>query len=122
MTQDSPASLATLLADPVDTPFDLHVSDGIVHVSGDIDLVTAPRLENTVRGVVAASTSVRLDLSGVEFFSSAGVTALENVLRDLPGGIEAVIAPSPRVMRTLTILGLDRSVPVVTDAAELAPR
>ncbi len=122
MTQDSPASLATLLADPVDTPFDLHVSGGTVHVSGDIDLVTAPRLENTVRGAVTASTTIRLDLSGVDFFSSAGVTALENVLRDLPGGIDAVIAPSPRVMRTLTILGLDRSVPVVADAAELTER
>ncbi|MGN7134515.1 STAS domain-containing protein [Rhodococcoides corynebacterioides] len=119
MTQDSPASLATLLVDPAGTPFDLHVSGSTVHVSGDIDLVTAPRLENTVRGAVTAGTAVRLDLSGVEFFSSAGVTALENVLRDLPGGIEAVIAPSPRVLRTLTILGLDRSVPVVADSADL---
>lgn len=119
MNHDSPASLSTLLADPADTPFDLHVSGGTVHVSGDIDLVTAPRLENTVRGAVTATTPVRLDLTGVEFFSSAGVTALENVLRDLPDGIEAVIAPSPRVMRTLTILGLDRSVPVVADANEL---
>ncbi|MGB6182856.1 MAG: STAS domain-containing protein [Rhodococcus sp. (in: high G+C Gram-positive bacteria)] len=86
-------------------------------VHGDVDLVTAPELERGIRAE-SSSTPIVLDLTGVEFFSSAGVTAIENVLAESPDAIDFVIAPSHRVRRTLGVLGLTRLVPVVASTTD----
>ncbi|KQU28243.1 STAS domain-containing protein [Rhodococcus sp. BP-149] len=99
------------------SPFDVVVHAGhdgrrIVAVRGDVDLVTARDLTRCLRAAVSDGP-VTVDLTDVRFFSSAGVTAIEDVLSDAPTAIDVVISPSPRVRRTLGVLGLTRLVPVV---------
>ncbi|MBY6640991.1 MULTISPECIES: STAS domain-containing protein [unclassified Rhodococcus (in: high G+C Gram-positive bacteria)] len=98
-------------------PFEVVVHAGhdgrrVVAVRGDVDLVTARDLTRCLRAAVTEGP-VTVDLTGVEFFSSAGVTAIEDVVSDAPTAIDVVISPSPRVRRTLGVLGLTRLVTVV---------
>ena len=65
----APDSITTLVAD--------HDGVAVVSVSGEIDLVTAPALEQAIGAVVAESpTALVIDLSGVEFLGSVGLKIL----------------------------------------------
>ena len=53
----------------------------VVHVSGELDIATAPDFETAVREQLAQGPVV-LDLSGLDFMDSSGVRALDAVLRE----------------------------------------
>src|ERR1700733_9440643 len=62
----APDSITTMVAD--------HDGVAVVSVSGEIDLVTAPALEQSIGAVVTDSPSALIiDLSGVEFLGSVGL-------------------------------------------------
>src|SRR4051812_16014164 len=57
----------------------LEAVDGsvLVHVRGDIDAVAAPDLRSTLLDVIGRRPErVRLDMAGVEFLDSVGISAL----------------------------------------------
>ena len=65
----APDSITTLVAD--------HDGVSVVSVSGEIDLVTAPALEQAIGAVVAdGPTALVIDLSAVEFLGSVGLKIL----------------------------------------------
>lgn len=80
----------------------------VVTVTGELDVLTAPRLEKVVDHVLeSGSTSVLVELSGVTFLASAGV----GVLVDLRNRLSATdgrcgLVPSDPVKRVLSITGL----------------
>lgn len=80
----------------------------VVHVAGEIDMVTAPQVEEYVRARLGSGSMV-LDLSGVTFFGSAGL----NVLIALHGECARLHVAfrlsecSAAVRRTLELTGLD---------------
>lgn len=82
----------------------------VVEVRGELDMATAPRFESTVCDCLRrhGPSLLTLDLTGVRFFSCAGVSALLRV-DDVAAGIPAtvrLVAGDP-VLRPLRLLGLD---------------
>lgn len=81
----------------------------MVHVEGELDLLTAPKLGARLNGVIRAGmTDVVLDLRGVEFMDSAGLHLLLTTRRRLL-----------RDSRTLSVVCADGPVSQVIGMARL---
>lgn len=80
----------------------------LVRVEGDIDVASAGQLGSALEQVIAAGASdVRVDLAGVPFLDSTGLTVLLTARAQLEGrGTIVVDAASPAVRRTFEIAGL----------------
>ncbi|KQU33014.1 STAS domain-containing protein [Rhodococcus fascians] len=83
--------------------------DVVLSVSGELDLVTAPDLSESVALVLEKSPSaVVIDLSDVGFLASAGMSLLASTHQQLGGSAGfAVVADGPATGRPLTLVGLD---------------
>jgi anti-sigma B factor antagonist len=83
----------------------------LVTARGDLDLHTAHRLADTLQPLLLTSGhSVLLDLSGVTFLDSTGLTCLITAYRTArtTGARLALIAPSERVRHMLALTGADQ--------------
>jgi anti-sigma B factor antagonist len=84
----------------------------VVSVDGELDLHTAPELEQAFATILArGGRTVVVDLVGVDFLDSAALAAL---LRALPrfrarGGRLVLVTEDRRILRTFEITGLDRT-------------
>lgn len=81
----------------------------VARISGELDAASNPLLQQTLlRALRTAGTRLTLDLSGVTFFGSAGVTALVWVSQhpEAAGKHVQVVADSPVVTGPLEITGL----------------
>ena len=86
------------------------IEDGMVRVSGEIDMNTAPTLYEAL--VTCAQEIGRLptiDLSGVSYFDSSGAQALVEAGKMDPAGTGAanIVGVRPNVMRIMRMVGLD---------------
>ena len=82
----------------------------VVQVRGDVDMVTAPELGDTIDGIVAAGKrDVEADLSGVDFLDSSGLQALWRAHRRLQevGGNLSFTAVSRPVANVFKRSGLE---------------
>ena len=90
--------------------------DGIVVLSigGEIDLVTAPALEEAIGGVVVDDPeALIIDLSGVEFLGSVGLKILAATCEKLDDSAEfGVVARGPATRRPIHLTGLDKTFPL----------
>jgi anti-anti-sigma factor len=85
----------------------------VVSVDGDVDLDTAPLLEQALLTAINDRPRTCLDLDHVDFFSAAGVNVLLKAHRHASGlghslALHGVHGLTERV---LTIMGLDRTFP-----------
>ena len=83
---------------------DIHV----VALQGEMDIVSADDLADTLVGV--ASPTVVVDLSAVTFMDCSGIAALEEArdrIRRAGLGQLVLARPGPMVRRTLEIVGLE---------------
>lgn len=78
----------------------------VLHVLGELDLATAPRLEAAIADAVA-SPRVVVDLSSCTFLDSAGVRVLTSAGREPAPRRVAVISADPGILRVLEITGMD---------------
>jgi anti-sigma B factor antagonist len=89
-----------------------HEPDAVVlAVRGEIDLASAARLGAYVDGILACATgTVVLDLAGVTFMDSTGLAVILRAAKELAGrGSDLVLrAPTPTVLRVLTVTGVAR--------------
>ncbi|MFD6419938.1 STAS domain-containing protein [Streptomyces sp. NPDC060194] len=91
----------------------------LVTVAGDLDYDSSPRLQAALDGLrLGADRVLVLDLAGLTFFDSSGVTVLI-VARKLAlaaGASIAVSALTPMVAKIFRITGLDQVFPCYPDA------
>lgn len=86
-------------------------SAGLVVVTGELDLSTAPRFKDDLLALVDAGTdAVIADLTGVTFIDSTALGVLIGAVRRLRerDGRLVLVASSRPVLRALTLTGLDR--------------
>jgi anti-sigma B factor antagonist len=80
----------------------------VVHVSGDLDVYTAPRLKETLDKGLAGNRLV-LDLSSVEFIDSTALGVLVGALRlsQSSGGDLRLVVGDPFLLKVFRITGFD---------------
>ena len=95
------------------------VDSGIhrISVRGELDLETAPRLEESLTAARSGEgISVLIDLSECEFIDSSGVSLIVGCWRDLEqkGGDERLVlcCAKDQVKRLLTITGVEGSISI----------
>src|ERR1700742_1169943 len=91
-----------------------HDGVSVVSVSGEIDLVTAPSLEQAIGPVVAdGPTALVIDLSAVEFLGSVGLKILAATYERLGNSTQfGVVARGPATRRPIHLTGLDKTFPL----------
>jgi anti-anti-sigma factor len=83
----------------------------IIVVRGELDELTAPELDLSIDGQRYLWPVVIVDLSDLEFMSSAGLRVL---LRDRPERI-AIVCPPGNIRRVLDLVHADRGVLIYSD-------
>ncbi|WP_108250043.1 STAS domain-containing protein [Planctomonas deserti] len=93
-------------------PTDLLTSDvAVIRGTGRLNMLTASRLDRTVRSVLRQGRSkIVLDLSAVEFLDSTGLGAMIAGLKAAraQGGDLRLVGPGPQPSMVLTMSHLDR--------------
>jgi len=94
-----------------------------IHASGEVDLATAPRLEQCVREHVRGETgTVELDMRQVGFIDSTGVRLLLTLEAEgQRDGWTLAILPSDAVRRIVSLLGLQQRLLAPQFHVERAP-
>ena len=117
-------SLAVGMSDDFDVQTELVPGGAVVlRVSGELDLASAPRLEEALAAVSADPTVI--DLSECTFLDSSGVRVLASAGRGISeaGRRFALVATNPGLLRVLEITGVDSMLAVhqSTESALAAP-
>jgi anti-sigma B factor antagonist len=97
----------------------------ILNVRGEIHVSTAPSFREQLNAVIeGGGTMLVLDLSGVEFIDSTGLSVLLNGLRLLNQrhGRMALVCANPTVMRLFQITSLDATFDIFEDRAAAIAR
>jgi anti-sigma B factor antagonist len=82
----------------------------MIRAAGELDLSSAPSLSTAAENAFADGSQVlMLDLSGITFMDSTGISAVLTAHRaaEARGAVVAVIAPSDIAMRVLQIIGVE---------------
>ena len=91
---------------------EIGVRDGanVLVVGGDVDVFTAPRLRSSLDELAGESATVVVDLSGIKFFSAAGINELVRSARlaETQGGSLRLVGVTRHVRELLSITGVDR--------------
>jgi anti-sigma B factor antagonist len=92
----------------------------VINVSGEIHVSTAPSFREQLTGVIeSGGTALVLDLTGVEFIDSTGLSVLLSGLRLVSQrhGHLALVCSNPTVMRLFQITSLDATFDIFEDRA-----
>ncbi|MDP1848461.1 MAG: STAS domain-containing protein [Solirubrobacteraceae bacterium] len=111
---------------PIVPKFEISEDDaeGEAHVlalHGEIHVTTAPRLaEHLTNAIESGKTAIVLDMSGVEFIDSTGLSVLLNALRfaGQRQGRLVLVCTNPTVLRLFQITGLEGTFDMFDDRAE----
>jgi anti-sigma B factor antagonist len=93
----------------------------VVALGGEIDLHTAPRLDEALFGAIhEGAQRVLVDLAGTTFVDSTVLGVLLRAHRRLDdaGGRLVLVSNDPRILRTLELTGLDRTLAVESTLTE----
>jgi anti-anti-sigma factor len=85
----------------------------VLEVEGELDMATAPHLEERFDDMGLAGRTV-IDLTACTFLDSSAVRVLVAAARDATaaGGTVALVATDPGILRVLDISGVDTLLPV----------
>lgn len=92
----------------------------VIAVRGELDLHTAPQLEESVEAALESSDpTLAIDLSACEFIDSTGIALIVHAWRQLsedsdgtPAGRFALCGLSDQVQRLFQITGLESMIPM----------
>lgn len=98
------------LADTMTTTVEAQDGATVLTVSGEVDLATAPALENTIEAILSSKPGVLIiDLTAVSFLASAGMATLVAAhQRAGEATTIAVVADGPATSRQLKMTSLDQ--------------
>jgi anti-anti-sigma factor len=86
----------------------------VITAHGELDASNANQLADYVQGCAAHSKSVIVNLSGLEFFGTAGFSALHTIdVRCADADVRWAAVPSKEVSRLLSICDPDNALPLV---------
>jgi anti-anti-sigma factor len=86
----------------------------VITAHGELDASNADQLADYVQGCAAHSKSVVVNLSGLEFFGTAGFSALHTIdVRCADADVRWAVVPSKEVSRLLSICDPDNALPLV---------
>lgn len=108
---------------PVVPHFDLSEEDAdagahVIALRGEIHVTTAPRFaEHLTAAIDSGKTAIVLDMTGVEFIDSTGLSVLLNGLRliNQRQGRLALVCTNPTVLRLFQITNLDDTFDIFDD-------
>jgi anti-sigma B factor antagonist len=93
----------------------------VVDVAGEVDLYTAPRLEEALaKASTAAGSLVVVNLTKTGYLDSTALRVLTSALkrvRDRQGGM-AVVSAQPKITKLFTLTGLDQVFTICTTEGE----
>jgi anti-sigma B factor antagonist len=95
--------------------------DTVLALIGDIDIHTAPQVRDHLAGLQSrGSTSIIVDLAGVNFLDSSALGALVAAHRDLAGagGSLKLAAPRAHVLKVFRITRLSEVIPLFDSVDE----
>jgi anti-sigma B factor antagonist len=97
----------------------------LVRIRGEVDMSHEEELRSELHAAVATEpTGIVVDLTECEFIDSSGVRALllSREAQHPENGVEplAVAASSEQILRILSVMGLDRVIPIRPSAEEAA--
>ena len=85
----------------------------VITAKGELDAFNAQELVDYALRDVESTQRVALDLTGVDFFGTAGFSALHTLnVRCAAAGVEWVLVPSTAVTRLLRICDPDSALPI----------
>lgn len=84
----------------------------VVHVEGEVDLATSPRLANAIAAAFARGPRVIVDLSDVHYIDGSGLGILKRA-GEANAARMAVAGSGPHVRRLFDIVELSGVVPIV---------
>jgi anti-sigma B factor antagonist len=90
----------------------------VINVRGEIHVTTAPEFSQRLTSAIeAGKKALVLDLSGVEFIDSTGLSVLLNGLRRINqlNGRMALVTENPTVLRLFHITKLDSTFDIFSD-------
>jgi anti-sigma B factor antagonist len=96
----------------------------VLAVRGELDLYSTPQLTAELDAIAGERTNVVVDLSEVSFMDSTALGAIllaSRRLRDAERRL-ALVSPVPGTTKLLTMVGIDRVVPVVDSRDEALER
>jgi anti-sigma B factor antagonist len=81
----------------------------VVHVDGDLDVYTAPRLKEALQEAIAGGSHLVLDLSGVQFIDSTALGVLVEALQisQSNDGDFRLVVGDPFLLKIFHITGFD---------------
>lgn len=91
-----------------------------VAIEGELDLSCAETAETALLSATAGSKDVLVDLSGLEFIDSTGISLLVMIMRIKETGLGFLPSASAEVQRLLGLTGLDQRMKFV-DLEETQP-
>ncbi|OBI49861.1 sulfate transporter [Mycobacterium kyorinense] len=93
-------------------------SVAVIGAYGELDASNANQLANYVQRCSAHAKHVIVDLTGLEFFGTAGFSALHTInVRCAGTDVEWAVVPGPAVSRVLRICDPDNTLPTTNSAA-----
>ncbi len=96
----------------------------VVAVVGELDALSAPQLDEHLSEFLTDSpVQLVVDLTDVDFLDSTGLGVLIKALTHLRenGGDLALVATSPRILKVLSITGMDQIMTVGESVSAVSP-
>ncbi|MBI3910526.1 MAG: STAS domain-containing protein [Armatimonadetes bacterium] len=110
------------------TWLNIHYEDqgrfALVHASGECDLTNAGQLIRALEQAAELSPFVVLDLAGLTYLDSSGISVLLQVWKALRArsGVLVIVACRPPVTRVVHVVGLNHLMPIVGTIEEAIAR
>jgi anti-anti-sigma factor len=91
-------------------------SERVIELFGELDAACVDTFREQVQAALADRPSTVIDLSGLDFIDSVGIEVIYRASEQSRvdgGGALRLIRGSANVQRTLTLMGLDQSLPFI---------